>query len=119
MVSAIARARGTSVATSRYSSGRSMSRMVSRRMSGKTGVTLDALALVLLPGADEPDGACTGLGAEVLETVGNVHKKAGALNQDIDLLLPSLDNPEGHRFRWIAVGITAAHVLATAWALTA
>lgn len=35
-----------------------------------------------------------GLGAEVFETVGNAHKKAGALNQALELLLPQLSSAD-------------------------
>lgn len=34
-------------------------------------------------------------GAEVIETVGNEHKKAGALNQALDLLVPELSEHDG------------------------
>ena len=38
---------------------------------------------------DETAQIAAGMGVEVFETVGNVHKKAGALNQALDMLLPS------------------------------
>jgi cellulose synthase/poly-beta-1,6-N-acetylglucosamine synthase-like glycosyltransferase len=40
--------------------------------------------------ADEAEAA----GARVYETVGNTHKKAGALNQALDLLLPELEDDD-------------------------
>ncbi|GAB2607698.1 hypothetical protein GCM10027168_45660 [Streptomyces capparidis] len=52
---------------------------------------VDRIVVVADNCTDATAAVARGLGAEVLETVGNVHKKAGALNQAIDLLLPSLD----------------------------
>lgn len=39
---------------------------------------------------DETAAEAYGAGAEVIETVGNVHKKAGALNQALRIILPTL-----------------------------
>jgi cellulose synthase/poly-beta-1,6-N-acetylglucosamine synthase-like glycosyltransferase len=53
---------------------------------------------VLIVGADNCTDAtaarAAAAGAHVFETAGNVHKKAGALNQALDLLLPELDDDD-------------------------
>ncbi|GGO16196.1 hypothetical protein GCM10010116_32690 [Microbispora rosea subsp. aerata] len=43
--------------------------------------------------ADRTEGIARAHGAEVIRTVGNRHKKAGALNQVLDVLLPEMGSP--------------------------
>lgn len=51
----------------------------------------DRLIVIADNCTDDTAAIAAGLGAEVVVTEGNEHKKAGALNQVLDRLLPSLD----------------------------
>src|SRR5262249_27191258 len=54
----------------------------------------DRIVVVADNCTDDTATIATEHGAEVFPTVGNRHKKAGALNQALDRLLPSLDSTD-------------------------
>jgi cellulose synthase/poly-beta-1,6-N-acetylglucosamine synthase-like glycosyltransferase len=55
----------------------------------------DLIVVVADNCTDATAGVARSAGAQVYETVDNVHRKAGALNQALDLVLPVLDDDDG------------------------
>ncbi|MEQ4499096.1 MAG: glycosyltransferase family 2 protein [Nocardioides kribbensis] len=64
-----------------------------RSLAGQTRPP-DRVVVIADNCTDRTEEVARELGAEVLTTVGNRHKKAGGLNQALDLLLPTLDDTD-------------------------